>query len=304
MTSRRVVGRHGTAPICKRCSRAALPCYRNCLHSVRGRFRQAVRRALKARSKAVRVQDPVREARGWKLFCLLPVWLLRRSAGTHRVSKEELLGRFDLFSREFWADLMHEAQSLSNQRRVSHPVTVNADDQRAEAACRKVQLGEVSRARQCLTGAALAPGTDATFTEMQSKRPQEVLRRILGAVLDFVPESPPEVDRKIFLKNLKSAPREASPGPGGCTYEHLRVVLDDPDTLDLLSEGVTSLAQASVPEEITVALLGARLTALAKSDGGVRGIATGSSLKRLVARTLAKQFASEFQAECAPFQYA
>ena len=113
-------------------------------------------------------------------------------------------------------------------------------------------------------------------------------------MLDFVPDAPPEVDRKIFLKSLKSTPQGASPG---CTYEHFRVVLDDPDTWDLLFEAVTSLAHTSVPEEIAVALMGARLTALAKSDGGVRGIATGSSLKRLVARTLAKHFASEFEAE-------
>ena len=47
-----------------------------------------------------------------------------------------------------------------------------------------------------------------------------------------------------------------------------------------------------------------RLTALNKLDGGVRGIGTGCSLRRLVARTLAKQFGSAFEAECAPFQYA
>ena len=41
-----------------------------------------------------------------------------------------------------------------------------------------------------------------------------------------------------------------------------------------------------------------------RSDGGVRGIATGCSLRRLVARTLAKQFMAVFEAECAPFQYA
>ena len=35
---------------------------------------------------------------------------------------------------------------------------------------------------------------------------------------------------------------------------------------------------------------------------GVRGIATGCSLRRLVARTLAKQFAEEFERECAPFR--
>ena len=50
-------------------------------------------------------------------------------------------------------------------------------------------------------------------------------------------------------------------------------------------------------------LMGARLTALAKPDGVVRGIATGSSVRRLVARTLAKDFASEFEVECALFQH-
>ena len=42
----------------------------NCPHSVRGRFRQAVRTALEARSEAVRSQDVIGEGRGWKLFCL------------------------------------------------------------------------------------------------------------------------------------------------------------------------------------------------------------------------------------------
>ena len=35
--------------------------------------------------------------------------------------------------------------------------------------------------------------------------------------------------------------------------------------------------------------MGARLTALTKTDGGASGIATGCSLRRLVARTLAKR---------------
>ena len=50
--------------------------------------------------------------------------------------------------------------------------------------------------------------------------------------------------------------------------------------------------------------MGARLTALLKPSGGVRGIATGCTVRRLVARTLAKQFMKAFEAECAPFQYA
>ena len=55
---------------------------------------EAVRCALEARSEAVRVQDAVGEARGWKFFCLLPVRLLRRGAGTYRVVKEELFQKF------------------------------------------------------------------------------------------------------------------------------------------------------------------------------------------------------------------
>ena len=115
---------------------------------------------------------------------------------------------------------------------------------------------------------------------------------------------PVQVDRKNFMRSLKSAPKGSSPGPGGCTYEHLRALLEDVDTFKLLFEAVSSLAQATVPPEIAAALTGARLTALSKPDGGVRGIATGCLLRRLVARTLSKQFATVFEQECAPFQYA
>ena len=51
-----------------------------------------------------------------------------------------------------------------------------------------------------------------------------------------------------------------------------------------------SLAQAKVPTEVAAVLMGARLTALSKPDGGVKGIASGCSMRRFVARVLAKQF--------------
>ena len=42
---------------------------------------------VRSRQEAVRVQDVVGEVRGWKLVCLLPLWLLRE-----RVPKEECFG--------------------------------------------------------------------------------------------------------------------------------------------------------------------------------------------------------------------
>ena len=82
------------------------------------------------------------------------------------------------------------------------------------------------------------------------------------------------------------------------------MLVDDSDTFDLLVEALNSLARGAVPVDVSAVLMRARLTALSKPDGGVRGIATGTTLRRLVGRTLAKQFAKAFEAECSPFQYA
>lgn len=58
-----------------------------------------------------------------------------------------------------------------------------------------VQQGEVSRARQCLVGAKLAPGNQETLTQLQSKRPRESMRDIPAAALEFLPEHALVLDR-------------------------------------------------------------------------------------------------------------
>ena len=97
----------------------------------------------------------------------------------------------------------------------------------------------------------------------------------------------------------------SSLGPGGgCTYEPIKVLLDDRDTFDLLFGALSNFAQGATPPEVSGVLTSARLTAIAKPDGGVRGIATGTTIRRVVARTLAKQFIKTFEEECSPFWYA
>ena len=91
----------------------------------------------------------------------------------------------------------------------------------------EIRMGEVSRARQYLTGAALAPGNDQTLQELQRRRDQEVVRPLSQEVSEFEPERPVILDRPTFLTSLKSAPRGSSPGLGGCTYEHLKTLLDE-----------------------------------------------------------------------------
>ena len=83
--------------------------------------------------------------------------------------------------------------------------------QRGQKAAQKVLMGEITRARQCLTGAPLAPGNDDTFNELQRKRPQEVVRELPDHVRAFA-DAPLAVNKKILLKSLKSSPRGSSPG--------------------------------------------------------------------------------------------
>ena len=48
----------------------------------------------------------------------------------------------------------------------------------------------------------------------------------------------------------------------------------------------------------------ATMTAISKRDGGVRGMATGTAFRRLVAKNLVRQLGAEVEKACAPFQFA
>jgi len=82
------------------------------------------------------------------------------------------------------------------------------------------------------------------------------------------------------------------------------VLLDEDDALEALTDAAEDMARADMPTEIAEAYMMARMTALLKPSGGVRGIAAGTALRRLVARTLARQFGHEVEAACAPYQFA
>ena len=73
----------------------------------------------------------------------------------------------------------------------------------------------------------------------------------------------------------------------GTKNEHLKVCLELEDTAETLAEAAQLLARAEVPAAVVKGLWLARLTALVKKTGGIRGIATGEVFRRLVARTLA-----------------
>ena len=84
----------------------------------------------------------------------------------------------------------------------------------------------------------------------------------------------------------------------------LRVCFDDQEVFQLLVRAAEDCAAATMLETARKVFMSTTMTALQKPDGGVRGIATGTSCRRLVAKTLARQFGKAVEATCAPFQFA
>ena len=103
---------------------------------------------------------------------------------------------------------------------------------------------------------------------------------------------------------LQGSPSGVAPGPGGCTNEMLRVYLDDAEILSLLFDAAEDFARGEIPDNVTRFLMLATMIALEKRDGGVRGIATGTSFRRLVAKVLARQFSEQVEQACTPSQFA
>ena len=118
---------------------------------------------------------------------------------------------------------------------------------------------------------------------------------------DVVPEAVLTLVRDLFILVLRSAPRGSAPGPGGCLYDLYRTIVDDEDTRDLLwAAAAQDFAQAVIPKRIADAFMSAYMTALYKESRGARGLATGTSLRRRVAKTLARQFGRKIEEACAP----
>ena len=80
----------------------------------------------------------------------------------------------------------------------------------------------------------------------------------------------------------------------------LRVCLDDAELLDLLGSAAEDFASVAVRGEVLRPFMLASMTALQKRHGGVRG----TSFRRLVAKTLARQCGREVEEACSPFQFA
>ena len=206
--------------------------------AVRGALVQALERLRAERSEGAATGTG--SSRAWKLFILVPRMLLARTALRGPQGRAELLGRATAFQRGEWLQLLQSA------RRVYDP-------------------------------ARDAPGNEATWAALTdpTRRPPVPRTEVPPELLSHQPAQPVHLSARAVASALRSARRGGAPGLSGMRAEHLKLLLQDVTAIELLAEAATQLAQARVPADIPPALAMARLTALRKPDGGVRGIATG-----------------------------
>ena len=92
--------------------------------------------------------------------------LLHRPPRGGLISREKLVGRFQLFAQGQWAELMAASAVCDQQAGVGRRRRRRRGDdleRRASRAEMLVTMGELSSARQALEGAELAPGTNETL---------------------------------------------------------------------------------------------------------------------------------------------
>ena len=128
--------------------------------------------------------------------------------------------------------------------------------QLVKAACARVRKGEVSRARQLLTAAELAPGTEATWEALTDpeRRPPEPRDHMPSDVMAFTPDALPRITPDALAAALRTSKRGSAPGLSGMRAEHLQVLLQDAEGLELLAYAGTCLARAEVPSEVVAVL--------------------------------------------------
>ena len=275
---------------------------------LRGAFRAAVRTSLEEIMSGWDHRDEVKQERGWKLFFLLPRMLLSRPCRGGLVSRKKLETRFQKFFAGDWLDLMSDAESVSRQAssaRIWKRRRPRTDGSAARAE-KLTMMGELSAARQALESAGLAPGDKNTLNVLRNpaRRPAAPREPLPPEMRTMTPAREFDLDDDTFCRNLRSARRGAAPGPSGMTCEHLQPLLESDRDSALLCQVSNLLARGHVPPTVLQVLRLGRVTALKKADGGVRGIVVSDVLRRLVARTIAKQCASSAEKATAPFQYA
>ena len=250
-------------------------------------------------------RDAPERVEAWTLFLMLPRLLLHRVGRGGKNGARELQRRISLFDGGQWDVLLDACRSTraGTSRRAVQRTPEGAQEAKVRAATALVERGELSHAARVLKSSGLAPGVPATLQELRTQRPQARTDALPREALEHQPREPLQLDAGIFAKVLREARRGLSAGLGGMRNEYLRLCLEDDVALGLLHAAAERVAQGDIPDFVQQAMRLSQITALLKASGRVRGVSAGDTFRRLVAKTLARQFADPLREAAGPANF-
>ena len=151
----------------------------------------------------------------------------------------------------------------------------------------------------------LAPMSETTFQALlerhPSPHPDSEISPIDEEVSTIMTVSEEEVGR-----GISSFRKGSAGGPDGLRPQHLKDMLSVDSSCQVLLPALTAFAQlvleGRTPTFIRPYFFGANLTAIQKSEGGVRPIAVGCTLRRLVSKVAGRKIMEEMGELLAPRQ--
>ena len=148
--------------------------------------------------------------------------------------------------------------------------------------------------RQLMSDSIHSAQDPAVWAKLQDLHPEPLASSGTGppGVLDpgVEAEDPQALWEGLDRDAIARFPKGAAPGPSGLRASHIQDAVRRPGRGTPLVQALASLAQAwvngTLPLEHAPFFTGANLTPLRKKDGGVRPVAVGEVLRRLVGKAL------------------
>ena len=198
--------------------------------------------------------------------------------------------RLHRFWRGGWDSLWREAHVFGGAAPAGQQSTSKAT--RSSAEVRRIEklllAREESRAASCVMKASKMAGGTGVAESLRLLFPRSTATTAVPltpetlndeAIVDFRDKLAKAVQTQICRH-----PRLSSPGPSGARFEHWGTLRYNGVGLEAAGHVLTSIALGEASQDAMEAFLGGRLIALSKKDGGVRPIACGSVLRRIVAK--------------------
>ena len=240
----------------------------------------------------------------WQEFMMLPQAVLvapHRGGARHRAQAASATKR----RCQRWLD--GERMALWEELRAGPQRTaaILPSEQARHARCKRFAAeGDLSRACTALIDPPPLPASEDTLAELLSKHPQSAPPDLeaLGAPRAA---AVPEFSAENTARAIRSFRQGSAPGPSGLRPDHLREALLTAHADEVaahLASLCHLLARGEAPGSLSPHLAGGSLHALPKPQGGVRPIAVGEVVRRLVGKVLCMSLREEARDYLQPLQ--